>query len=130
MDSNTNESLKELDDLEFEIAFIDSIYKKLKSLDKPGLRTETLLFVYMSVVESLKKYKSLAKDSNRTIPHEDVVDIIITKGDNFLSSVANDESRAPYTQQSLSEVREWSKDLLFMLKNELTDKPNYTHLKK
>lgn len=124
------ESLKELDDLEFEIMFVDNIYKKLKSLDKPNMRTETLLFMYMSVVEALKKYKALAKEGSRTVPHEDVVDLILSKGEGFLTSVANDNSKAPYTQQSLSDLREWSKSLLFMLKKELLDKPKYTHLKK
>lgn len=124
------ESLKELDDLEFEIMFVDNIYKKLKSLDKPNMRTETLLFMYMSVVEALKKYKALAKEGSRTVPHEDVVDLILSKGEGFLMSVANDNSKAPYAQQSLSDLREWSKSLLFMLKKELLDKPKYTHLKK
>lgn len=124
------ESLKELDDLEFEIMFVDNIYKKLKSLDKPNMRTETLLFMYMSVVEALKKYKALAKEGSRTVPHEDVVDLILSKGEWFLTSVANDNSKAPYAQQSLSDLREWSKSLLFMLKKELLDKPKYTHLKK
>lgn len=124
------ESLKELDDLEFEIMFVDNIYKKLKSLDKPDMRTETLLFMYMSVVEALKKYKALAKEGSRTVPHEDVVDLILSKGEGFLTSVANDNSKAPYTQQSLSDLREWSKSLLLMLKMELLDKPKYTHLKK
>lgn len=127
---STVESLKELDDLEFEIMFVDNIYKKLKSLDKPDMRTETLLFMYMSVVEALKKYKALAKEGNRTVPHEDVVDLILSKGEGFLTSVANDNSKAPYTQQSLSDLREWSKSLLLMLKMELLDKPKYTHLKK
>lgn len=124
------ESLKELDDLEFEIMFIDGIFKKLKSLDKPDLRTETLLFMCYSVVESLKKFKSLAKEGERTIPHEDVVDVILKKGDEFLASVAHDDMKAPYVQQSLSELREWSKDLLFTLKKELLDRPKYSHLKK
>ena len=124
------ESLKELDDLEFEIMFVDNIYKKLKSLDKPNMRTETLLFMYMSVVEALKKYKALAKEGSRTVPHEDVIDLILSKGEGFLTSVANDNSKAPYAQQSLSDLREWSKSLLFMLKKELLDKPKYTHLKK
>lgn len=124
------ESLKELDDLEFQIMFIDGIYKKLKSLDKPNLRTETLLFMYMSVVESLKKYKSLAVEDNRSIPHDEVIEVILDKGEDFLRSVANDETKAPYVQQSLSDLREWSKDLLFTLKKELLDRPKYAHLRK
>ena len=124
------ESLKELNDTEFALMFVDSVYKKLKSLDKPSIRTETLLFMQMSVVESIKKYKSLANDGNRTIPHEDAFDLIISKGESFLKSVANDETKAPYVQQSLSDLREWSKDLLFVLKKELLDDPKYSHLKK
>ncbi len=124
------DSLKEFSDLEFEIAFIDSIYKKFKSLDNPDLRTETLLFMYMSVVESLKKYKTLAKESDRTVPHEDVVDLILDKGDGFLRSVAFDEMKAPYVQQSLFDLREWSKSLLFTLKKELVGTPEYSHLQK
>lgn len=124
------DSLKELSDLEFEIVFIDSIYKKLKSLDNPDLRTETLLFMYMSVVESLKKYKILAKEGDRTVLHEDVVDLILDKGDGFLRSVAFDEMKAPYVQQSLSDLCEWSKSLLFTLKKELVGTPEYSHLQK
>jgi len=124
------DSLKELSDLEFEIVFIDSIYKKIKSLDNPDLRTETLLFMYMSVVESLKKYKALAKEGGRAVPHEDVVDLILDKGDGFLRSVAFDEMKAPYVQQSLSDLREWTKSLLFTLKKELVGTPEYSHLQK
>jgi len=127
---NTIESLKELDDVEFEIMFVDNIFKKLKSLDKPDIRTETLLFLYMSVVESFKKYKDLARESDRSIPHEDVVETIITKGESFLTTVANDEAKAPYVQQSMSDLREWTKDLLFVLKKELLERPKYSHLRK
>lgn len=128
--SDNLDSLKELDDLEFEIMFIDNIYKKLKSLDKPDMRTETLLFMYMSVTEALKKYKAMAQELEKSVPHEDVVDVIVSKCDGFLRTVANDETKAPYTQQSLSDVRELTKELLFVLKKELLEKPKYTHLKK
>ena len=128
--SDNLDSLKELDDLEFEIMFIDNIYKKLKSLDKPDMRTETLLFMYMSVTEALKKYKAMAQELEKSVPHEDVVDVIVSKCEGFLRTVANDETKVPYTQQSLSAVRELTKELLFVLKKELLEKPKYTHLKK
>lgn len=127
---NIAESLKELDDLELEILFVDNIFKKLKTLDKAGVRSEMLLFMYMSVIESLKKYKDIAKEGNRQIPHEDVLNTIISKGELFLTTVANDETKAPYVQQSLSDLREWVKDLLFVLKKELLENPKYSHLKK
>lgn len=124
------ESLKELDDVEFEIMFIDNIYKKLKQLDKPDMRTETLLFVCYSVVEAIKKYIGLAKEGERTIPHEDVLNTILSKGEEFLTLVANDEAKALYSQKELSELREWSKSLLFVLKKELLERPKYAHLQK
>jgi len=124
------ESLKELDDVEFEIMFIDNIYKKLKQLDKPDMRTETLLFVCYSVVEAIKKYIGLAKEGERTIPHEDVLNTILSKGEEFLTLVANDEDKALYSQKTLSELREWSKSLLFVLKKELLERPKYAHLQK
>lgn len=123
------ESLKELNDLEFETLFVDGIYKKLKQLDNTNIRTETMLFMYMSVVESLKKYKFLVKEGDRSIPHKDEVDLLISKGESFLASVANDESKAPYVQQSVADVREIAKELLFTLKKELTEDPKYSHLK-
>lgn len=126
---STVESLKELNDLEFETLFVDGIYKKLKQLDSTNIRTETMLFMYMSVVESLKKYKFLVKEGNRSIPHKDEVDLLISKGESFLTSVANDESKAPYVQQSVADVREIAKELLFTLKKELTEDPKYSHLK-
>ena len=62
------EALKDLNDLEFEIVFVDTVYKKIKQVDKPDIRTSTLLFIYMSIVESLKKYKALAIETGRNIP--------------------------------------------------------------
>jgi lantibiotic modifying enzyme len=124
------ESLKELNDLEFEIVFIDSVFKKLKSvIDKKELRTESLLLIYMSIIETIRKYTDLTREANRSIPHEDAVNMIISKGENFLKSVANNESKAPYAQQSLSDTFECTKELLFALKKELTDLPKYSHLK-
>jgi hypothetical protein len=122
------ESLKELNDLEFELLFIDGIYKKLKSLDRNDIRTETMLFMYMSVVESLKKYKLLVKEGGREILHKDVVDLLISKGEFYLTGVANDESRAPYVQQSVNDLKEIAKELLFTLKKELVEDPKYANL--
>ena len=127
---NIAESFKDLNDLEFEILFIDGVHKKLKQLDKQGIRTETLLFMYMSVIETLKKFKSLAHECKRTVPHEDAVDMTISKGEAFLSSVANDESQAPYVSKSLSDMYEFVKGFLFLLKKELVELPKYSHLKK
>ena len=113
------ESFKDLNDLEFEIVFMDGVCKKLKQLDKQGIRSETLLFMYMSVIETLKKYKSIAKEGNRSIPHEDAIDLTITKGEAFLTSVANDETQAKYVSKSLSDMYSFVKDLMVMLKKEL-----------
>ena len=84
------EALKDLNDLEFEIVFVDTVYKKIKQVDKPDIRTSTLLFIYMSIVESLKKYKALAIETGRNIPHKDMIDIIIAKGEHYLISVCDE----------------------------------------
>lgn len=123
------ESLKELSDIEFEVVFIDTIVKKLKQLDQNDVRTGTLLFLYYSVAETLKSYQQLAKETDRNIIHEDVVSLIVSKCDEYLSTVAFDESKAPYVQKSLSEVYEIAKELLFTLKKELTELPKYSELK-
>ena len=123
------ESFKDLNDLELEIIFIDGVCKKLKQLDKPGVRSETLLFMYMSVIETLKKYKNIAKEGNRSIPHEGAIDLTIKKGEAFLKSVANDETQVPYVSKSLSDMHGFVKDLMIMLKKELTELPNYSYLK-
>ena len=129
--NNLSEQFKDLNDEEFEIVFVDSIYKKLKTLvEKSDIRTATLLFAYYSVVETLKKYKSLATEINRDIPHKDVIDMIISKCDSFLSSVAENEDKALYVHKSISEIYELTKELLFMLKSELVEMPEYKHLKK
>lgn len=130
MDKTLIESFKDLSDLEFEIVFIDSICKKMKSLNSQEVRIATMLFMYMSIVESLKKYKQLVTDSNRTIPHEEAINMLITKGDLFLSSVAAEgEDRSYYVYKSLSDVYELAKDLLAVLKSEMTEDPLYAHLK-
>jgi hypothetical protein len=126
---NIVESLKDLSDLELEILFMDEICKKLKQLDKHEVRTETLLFAYMSIIETFKKFKEIAKEGNRTVPHEDAIDLTINKGEAFLRSVANDENRAPYASKSLSDMYSFVKELMWMLKKELTDIPEYAHLK-
>ena len=123
------ESLKELNDLEFEIVFIDAVYKKIKQVDKPDIRTSTLLFIYMSIVESLKKYKALAIETGRTIPHKDMIDIIITKGEHYLISVCDEETKANYVQQSLRTLYDLTYNLMTLLKSELIATPKYEHLK-
>ena len=123
------ETFKNLSDLEYEIVFIDSVYKKLKSVTRQDIRTTSALFIYMSVVETLKKYKNYASIGNRTVPHEDVVDLVISKGESFLRNVANDESKAPYTCQSITDLYDIVKDLWYVLKSELLDTPEYAYLK-
>ena len=131
MDKTLIEQFKDLNDLEFEIIFIDSICKKMKTLNQQEVRIATMLFMYMSIIESLKKYKQLAADSNRTIPHAEAINMLITKGDLFLSSVAAEgEDRSYYVYKSLSDVYEFAKDLLAVLKGEMTEDPKYAHLKK
>lgn len=128
MDKSLIEKFKDLNDLEFEIIFIDSICKKMKTLNSQEVRIATMLFMYMSIVESLKKYKQLAADSNRAIPHGEAINMLINKGDLFLSSVAAEEDRSYYVYKSLSDVYEFAKDLLAVLKGEMTEDPKYAHL--
>ena len=123
------ESFKELSDLELEIIFIDAVCKKLKQLDRQDIRSETLLFMYMSIIETLKKYKLIAKEGNRFIPHEDAIDLTISRGEAFLTSVANDENKAKYVSVSLSDMYSFVKELMWMLRKELTDTPEYAYLK-
>lgn len=127
----TVDIFKELDDIELEIVFIEKIYKKLKEADnKHELRTAPALLLCMSIVDTLKKYNELAVENNRTIPHEDVFNMLLNKGESFLILVANDESKAPYISQRLNELKSWSKELLYTLKKDLINKPEYNHLKK
>lgn len=123
------DSLSELNDLEFEIVFVDSVYKKLKSVYSTDSKSPTLLFIYYSVLETLKNYKLLAKEGNRDIPHKDIIDLIISKGDSYLSYVAEDESKQSYIQKSLSDSYDLTKLLLLNLKSELTELPKYADLK-
>ena len=123
------EALKDLNDLEFEIVFVDTVYKKIKQVDKPDIRTSTLLFIYMSIVESLKKYKALAIETGRNIPHKDMIDIIIEKGEHYLISVCDDEAKANYVQQSLRTLYDLTYNLMTLLKSELIATPKYEHLK-
>lgn len=124
------DQLKDLSDLEFEILFIDDICKKLKRIDKPGVRSESLLVLYLSIIDTLKKFKLLATEGDRSIPHEESIDMIISKSEAFLSSVANDESKVMYTFQSLSTAHSFVKELLWQLKKELADTPQYSYLKR
>ena len=55
--------------------------------------------------------------------------MIISKSEAFLSKVANDESQAMRTAQSLTIAHSFIKDLLLQLKKELTDNPKYSYLK-
>lgn len=133
MSENTEKTVdifKELDDTELEIVFIEKIYKKLKEADGRELRTAPALLLCMSIVDTLKKYNGLVAENNRTIPHEDVFNMLLNKGESFLILVANDESKAPYISQRLNELKSWSKELLYTLKKDLTNKPEYNHLKK
>lgn len=134
-DTTWLESLKDLNDLEFEIMFIDNICKKLKTLSKPDIKSSTLLFMYMSVIDSLKRYKELASESNREVLHNDVVELIISKGTNYLTEVADDQSDDVYSskavkvEKQLSELHELFKELLLVLKSDLIELPKYEYLK-
>lgn len=134
-DATWIESLKELDDIEFEIMFIDNICKKLKSLDKPDIKSNTLLFMYMSVIDSIKRYKELAIEANREIKHRDAIDLIINKGTTYLTEVANDTtediyaSKAIHAAKELSAMHDLFKGLLLMLKSDLVELPKYNYLK-
>ncbi len=124
------DQFKDLSDLEFEILFIDDICKKLKRIDKQGIRSESLLIVYLSIIDTLKKFKLLATEGCRSIPHEDAIDMTISKSEAFLSRVADDESQAMYASQSLSAAYSFIKELLWQLKKELTETPKYSYLKR
>ena len=124
------DQLKDLSDLEFEILFVDDICKKLKLIDKPGVRSESLLIMYLSIIDTLKKFKLLATEGGRSIPHEEAIDMIISKSEAFLSSVADNESKAMYTFQSLSAAHSFVKELLWQLKKELAETPEYSYLKR
>lgn len=120
--------LKELDDVEFETVFIDKINKKAKDAVNMDVKSPTLLLVYMSIIDTLRGYKSIASEINRQIHHKEVIDLIIDKGDSFLSSVASEETNYMYVAKSLSEIHDLTKDLMLLLKKDLLSKDEYAHL--
>lgn len=126
---NWKESLKELNDLEFEILMFDNIYKKLKPVNHIELTTPQLLLTCLSISDHISKYKSLADESGRTIPHSDVVNMIVNKCDNFLKSVANNEEQSVYAYKEVESVCNIIKEFLLSLKAELVELPKYAHLK-
>jgi hypothetical protein len=128
-DLNSLESLKELDDLELEILFMDMIYKKLKQMSNNTVYTHILLMSYFSVVETLKKYKTVAEELNKNVPHLETINIMQHNIEDFLTEVANNESRAMYVHKSISQVYEFSKEIMLSLKRELVKQPKYEYLK-
>lgn len=126
---NWKDSLKDLNDLEFEILMFDNIYKKLKPVNHIELTTPQLLLTCLSVSDHINKYKDLAIESGREIPHVDVVDMLINKCDNFLKSVADNEDRSVYAYKEVETVCDLIKDFLLSLKAELVELPKYAHLK-
>lgn len=124
------ENLKEFTPIEFELVFVDSIYKKLKSIvDQKSVKSEMILLIIFSVAETLKKYKLLAEESSREILHKPILELILTKCENYLSSVADDTDKASYAYQSVSDIYEVVKELVLLIKSELVDTPSYNHLK-
>lgn len=123
------EELKDLNDLEFEVLFVDDVAKKLRHFDHGDYRTHTQLILTMSVVDSLKSYIQLADQANRTVPHKDVIDLITDKCEDYLRSVANDDSKALYSHKTLSHINEIIKELMFKIKDELVSTPQYEHLR-
>lgn len=123
------DKFKDLNDLEFEILFIDDICKKLKRADRSEIRSESLLIIYLYIIDTLKKFKFLAAEGDRSVPHEDAINMIISKSEAFLAKVANDESQAMRTAQSLTIAHSFIKDLLLQLKKELTNNPKYSYLR-
>lgn len=129
------EQMNNLDDTEFALVFIDSICKTLKSVDNSDAKSNSLLFMYMSVVESIKKYRDLANETNHHIVHADVINLLINKGETYLTSVANDttedvyKSKAMYVSKELESLSNIATDLLVVLKSELLNNPKYEYLK-
>lgn len=124
------DDLKDFTDVEFELVFIDAIYKKLKQLDKPNIRTETLLYMYLSIIDTLKKFKELAASEGRSIIYPNMVEFIIETMEKFLESIADDESNANYVSKSIDVITESVKELLLVLKKDLTELPKYSYLKR
>lgn len=130
MDDKNLDSLKELNDTEFEILFIDNIYKTLKKFDKPNIKTTSLLLLHLSVVDSLKKYKDLAKETDHNILYPDEIDAVIKRGELYLQDVAADEFKSLYVEQDVSTLTDLIKGILLMLKKDLVELPKYSYLKK
>ncbi len=130
MSDNNLDSLKELNDTEFAIFFIDNIYKSLKRFDKPDITTSSLLLLYLSVVNSLKKYKEVAEETEHKVLYSDEIDSIIKRSELYLKKVAEDESKSLYVEQDIDTLTELVKGVLLMLKKDLVELPKYSYLKK
>lgn len=130
MSDNNLDSLKELNDTEFAILFIDNIYKSLKRFDKPDITTSSLLLLYLSVVNSLKKYKEVAEETEHKVLYLDEIDSIIKRGELYLQKVAEDESKSLYVEQDIDTLTDLVKGVLLMLKKDLVELPKYSYLKK
>ena len=130
MSDNNLDSLKELNDTEFAILFIDNIFKSLKRFDKPDITTSSLLLLYLSVVNSLKKYKEVAEETEHKVLYSDEIDSIIKRSELYLQKVAEDESKSLYVEQDIDTLTELVKGVLLMLKKDLVELPKYSYLKK
>lgn len=130
MSDNNLDSLKVLNDTEFAILFIDNIYKSLKRFDKPDITTSSLLLLYLSVVNSLKKYKEVAEETEHKVLYSDEIDSIIKRSELYLQKVAEDESKSLYVEQDIDTLTELVKGVLLMLKKDLVELPKYSYLKK
>ena len=130
MSTNNLDSLKELNDTEFAILFIDNIYKSLKRFDKPDITTSSLLLLYLSVVNSLKKYKEVAEETEHKILYSEEIDSIIKRSELYLQKVAEDESKSLYVEQDIDTLTDLVKGVLLMLKKDLVELPKYSYLKK
>ena len=130
MSDNNLDSLKELNDTEFAILFIDNIYKSLKRFDKPDITTSSLLLLYLSVVNSLKKYKEVAEETEHKVLYSDEIDSIIKRSELYLKKVAEDESKSLYVEQDIDTLTDLVKGVLLMLKKDLVELPKYSYLKK
>ena len=130
MSDNNLDSLKELNDTEFAILFIDNIFKSLKRFDKPDITTSSLLLLYLSVVNSLKKYKEVAEETEHKILYSEEIDSIIKRSELYLQKVAEDESKSLYVEQDIDTLTELVKGVLLMLKKDLVELPKYSYLKK
>ena len=106
MSDNNLDSLKELNDTEFAILFIDNIFKSLKRFDRPDITTSSLLLLYLSVVNSLKKYKEVAEETEHNVLYSDEIDSIIKRSELYLQKVAEDESKSLYVEQDIDSLTE------------------------